>query len=99
MFRGKSYNMPQLVQAPHGDRIGNWSLHRPISVFRVSNSGVVRGKGAGAMAPAFPEKISMKGNGGPIAGCRIHSVTKYSGFQDAFVRFSFPVVPFRNFVS
>ena len=31
-----------------------------------------------------------------INGCLIHRVTLYSGFQDACVRFSFPVLPFHK---
>ena len=41
-----------------------------------------------------PGKIRMVGNGGPITGRLIHSVTKYSGFWDACVRYSFPVLLF-----
>ena len=36
------------------------------------------------------------GNGGPITGCLFHRITKYSEFQDACVRFSFPVLTFRK---
>ena len=39
----------------------------------------------------------MVGNGGPRTGCQIHRVTKYSGFQNACVRFSFPVFRQNNF--
>ena len=36
-----------------------------------------------------PDKIRMVGNEGPITDCLFHRVTKYSGFHDACVRFSF----------
>ena len=57
-----------------------------------------RGGGQGAMLPN-PGKNMMVGNGGPIIGCLIHRVTKYSGFQDACVRFFFPVLYFRKILS
>ena len=38
----------------------------------------------------------MVGNGEPINGCLTHRVTKYSGFQDFCVTFSFPALPFRK---
>ena len=40
--------------------------------------------------------VGSVGNGGPITGCLVRIVTKYSGFQDACVRFSFSVLPFRK---
>ena len=44
--------------------------------------------------PTISKEISMVGNGGPITGCMIHRVIKYSGFQDACVIFFSPVLPF-----
>ena len=44
-----------------------------------------------------PGKNRIVGNEGPITTCPIHRVTKYSGFQDACVRLSFPV-PFRKII-
>ena len=44
--------------------------------------------------PLIRGEIRMVGNGWPITGCLIHRVTKYSGFQDACVRFSFQVLPY-----
>ena len=41
-------------------------------------------------------KIRVVGNGGPATDCLIHTVTKYRGYNDARVRLSFPVLPFRN---
>ena len=49
--------------------------------------------------PQSRKYFRMVGNGGPINGCLIHGVTKYSGFQDACVRFSFPVLPFLKILS
>ena len=46
--------------------------------------------------PPIPEKVRIMGNGVSIPDCLIHRVTKYSGFQDACVRFSFPVLPFHK---
>ena len=39
----------------------------------------------------IPENVE---NGESITGCLIHRVTKYSGFQDACVRFSISVLPY-----
>ena len=53
--------------------------HLPVGVYYVGLfSGVA--KGPGDHGPPMPDKIRMVGNGGPIIGCLIHSVTKYSGF-------------------
>ena len=41
----------------------------------------------------------MAGYEGQITGCLIHRVTKYNGFPNACVRFSFPVLPFRKILS
>ena len=46
------------------------------------------------MAPQSRKAIWMVGSGGPITDSLIHRVTKCSGFLDACVRFSFPVLPF-----
>ena len=52
-------------------------------------------KGArGAMATQS-RKMRMARNVGPIADCLIYRVTKCSGYKDARVKLSFPVVPFR----
>ena len=53
-------------------------------------------RGQRGHAPQLRTKIWMVWNGGPITGRLIHRVTKYSGFQNACVRFSFPVLPFRK---
>ena len=42
--------------------------------------------------PISKENIRMLGNGGTINGCFIHRVTTYSAFQDACIKFSFPVL-------
>ena len=47
----------------------------------------------GPLPPVREKKIRMVGNGGPATGRLILRVTKYSGFQDAFIRFPFPVFP------
>ena len=52
----------------------------------------------GAMPP-MPEKIRIVGNEGPVTDCLIHRVTKYSGFHDACVRFSFLFFFWRNGIS
>ena len=36
----------------------------------------------------------MIDNGGPITGCLIRRVTKYTGYKDVCIRFSFPVLAF-----
>ena len=51
---------------------------------------------AGRLWPPIPEKSRTVGNGEPIIGCLIHRVTRYSGFRDGCVRFSFPVLPFHK---
>ena len=50
----------------------------------------------GQWGPQTWKTIRMVGNGGPITGCLIHRVKKYSWFQDACVRFSFPDLPIRK---
>ena len=47
-------------------------------------------------SPQSRKKILLVGNVGPITGCLIHRVTNYSGFQDACLRFSFPVLSIHN---
>ena len=67
----------------------------PISVstlFRGKAIVVARSRGRGEQ---IRETIIMVGKGGPITGGLLHRVAKYSGFQDASVRFSFPVLVFR----
>ena len=59
---------------------------------------VARGRGMGVI-PRMPEKIRMVGNEGPITDCLIHRVTKYSGFHDACVRFSFLFLAKRYFAN
>ena len=59
-----------------------WRSHRKNALANI-HSGVPGGGGAGTKMD--------DGNGGPITDCLIHTVTKCSGFQDACVRFSFPV--------
>ena len=41
----------------------------------------------------------MVSNGRSITGCLIHRVTTYNGFQDAYLIFSLPVLPFRKKLS
>ena len=48
------------------------------------------------MAPQPRKQIMIVGNGVQITGCLIHRVTKYRGFQDACVRFSFPILPYHK---
>ena len=52
--------------------------------------------GPGGHDPQSQKKIRMMRNGGPITGRLIHRITKYSGFHDAFVTFSFPVLLIRK---
>jgi len=46
--------------------------------------------------PPNPWKIRIVGNGGPITGCLIHRIIKYTGLHDDCVRFSFAVLPFHK---
>ena len=54
-----------------------------------------RGRAVGNLIRCLAS-VGIVGNGGPITGYLIHKFTKYSGFQDACVRFSCPVLPFRQ---
>ena len=52
-----------------------------------------------SLGPQSRDKIRMMENGGPITGCLIHRITLYSGLQDVYVWFSFPVLPIRKLKS
>ena len=53
----------------------------------MQSSGVAKGGGAGGHGPQSRKQCRIVGNGGGGGRCLIHRVTKYSGFQDACVRF------------
>ena len=59
-------------------------------------SSVLTQRGTRGPCPPIPGKMRMVGNGEPINGCLFHRVTKYRGFQDFCVRFSFSALTFRK---
>ena len=63
-------------------------------VTSIAISGVAIGGPMGTMALQSRNKIKMVWNGGPMTGCLSNRVKMYNGFQNDYVRFSFPVLSF-----
>ena len=61
---------------------------------------LISGVARGGPGPPNPDFFCIVKNGVTVTGCLIYRVTKYSGFQDAYLRY-FPSnsYPFANILS